>query len=330
MDALHIHEQNGFAPCLGVAGKMHACGHDGHTAMLLGAARYLAETRNFAGTRAFHLPAGRGERGRRPRHGRGRAVRQIPGRGGLWHAQLAGLAVGEFAVRPGPMLAACDLFEIAVEGKGAHAALPHLGIDPIICAAADRDRAADHHQPQHPSARQRRRQHHPDPWRRHLERDPRRGGAARHGALVQARAAGRDRGRDAPHRPRRRGMRWARASRSLRPALSRHGQQRGRDRDRRRRGRRRGRSRAGRARRAADHGRGGFRLHAEREARLLHLHRQWPARRRRAAQPALRFQRRDPADRRELLGELSSGCWRAEPLSRLLQQRAPQATPSAS
>ncbi len=135
MDALHIHEQNGFAHASGVPGKMHACGHDGHTAMLLGAARYLAETRNFAGT--VHLvfqPAEENEGGGRAMVEEG-LFRRFPAESVYGMHNWPGLAVGEFAVRPGPMLAACDLFEITVTGKGAHAALPHLGIDPIIAAA---------------------------------------------------------------------------------------------------------------------------------------------------------------------------------------------------
>jgi len=136
MDALHIHERNGFAHASGVAGKMHACGHDGHTAMLLGAARYLAETRAFAGTVHFVFqPAEENEGGGRVMVEDGLFDR-FPAESVYGMHNWPGLAVGEFAVRAGPMLAACDLFEITVQGRGAHAALPHLGIDPIVCGAA--------------------------------------------------------------------------------------------------------------------------------------------------------------------------------------------------
>jgi hippurate hydrolase len=135
MDALHIHERNGFAHASTEPGKMHACGHDGHTAMLLGAARYLAETRNFAGTvHVVFQPAEENEGGGRAMVEEG-LFRRFPVDAVYGMHNWPGLPVGEFAVRPGAMLAACDLFEIVVEGTGAHAALPHLGIDPIICAA---------------------------------------------------------------------------------------------------------------------------------------------------------------------------------------------------
>ena len=135
MDALHIHEKNGFAHVSAVPGKMHACGHDGHTAMLLGAARYLAETRNFAGTVHFIFqPAEENEGGARVMVEDG-LFRRYPVEAVYGMHNWPGLAVGSFAVRPGPMLANCDLFEIAIAGKGTHAALPHLGVDPIIAAA---------------------------------------------------------------------------------------------------------------------------------------------------------------------------------------------------
>ena len=136
MDALHIHEKNGFAHASAVEGKMHACGHDGHTAMLLGAARYLAETRNFSGTVHFIFqPAEENEGGGRVMVEEG-LFDKFPVEAVYGMHNWPGLAVGDFAVRPGPMLAACDMFEITVQGKGAHAAMPHMGVDPIICASA--------------------------------------------------------------------------------------------------------------------------------------------------------------------------------------------------
>jgi amidohydrolase len=135
MDALHIHEKNDFGHVSAVPGKMHACGHDGHTSMLLGAARYLAETRNFAGIVHFIFqPAEENEGGGRVMVEEG-LFEKFPVTAVYGMHNWPGLAVGEFAVRPGAMLASCDIFEITVNGKGAHAALPHLGIDPVICAA---------------------------------------------------------------------------------------------------------------------------------------------------------------------------------------------------
>jgi hippurate hydrolase len=136
MDALHIHEKNGFAHASQTGGKMHACGHDGHTAMLLGAARYLAETRNFAGT--VHLvfqPAEESEGGGRQMVEDGLFVK-FPVDSVFGMHNWPGLAAGEFAVRPGPMMASSDHVEIVVSGKGGHAAMPHLAVDPILAAAA--------------------------------------------------------------------------------------------------------------------------------------------------------------------------------------------------
>jgi amidohydrolase len=135
MDALHIHEKNDFAHASTNPGRMHACGHDGHTAMLLGAAKYLAETRNFAGTVHFIFqPAEENEGGARVMVEEG-ALERYPVRAIYGMHNWPGLPAGQFAIRPGPMMAAFDIFEITVRGRGAHAAMPHLGVDPVVVAA---------------------------------------------------------------------------------------------------------------------------------------------------------------------------------------------------
>jgi hippurate hydrolase len=135
MDALHIHEKNGFDHASQNQGKMHACGHDGHTTMLLGAARYLAETRNFAGTVHFVFqPAEENEGGGRVMVEDG-LFTQFPVESVFGMHNWPGLPAGQFAVRTGPMMASSDSWEIIVTGKGAHGAMPHLGVDPIVVAA---------------------------------------------------------------------------------------------------------------------------------------------------------------------------------------------------
>lgn len=135
MDALSIQEENTFSHKSKHEGKMHACGHDGHTTMLLGAAKQLANNPDFSGTAVFIFqPA--------EEHGRG-ALAMIED--GLFERfpvdavygihNMPSLETGHFAIRTGPIMACEDNFEITVHGKGGHAALPHLSVDPIVVAS---------------------------------------------------------------------------------------------------------------------------------------------------------------------------------------------------
>ncbi|WP_431859502.1 M20 aminoacylase family protein [Azospirillum sp.] len=135
MDALPMPEANGFAHASTTPGKMHACGHDGHTTMLLGAARYLAETRNFDGTVHFIFqPAEEGKAGARAMIEQG-LFQTFPMERVFGMHNWPDLPPGTMAVHPGPVMAAADQFTITVEGRGSHAAMPHLGVDPVLVAA---------------------------------------------------------------------------------------------------------------------------------------------------------------------------------------------------
>lgn len=135
MDALPMQEENHFAHASKYPGKMHGCGHDGHTAMLLGAAKFLSENRDFKGSVAFIFqPAEEGFGGGREMVNEGLFEKfdceQVYGMHN-WPE----LPAGEAAVMDGPMMAASDTVELTITGKGGHAAMPHFAVDPVVAAA---------------------------------------------------------------------------------------------------------------------------------------------------------------------------------------------------
>jgi hippurate hydrolase len=135
MDCLPMHETSDVPHKSRAAGRMHACGHDGHTTMLLGAARYLAQTRNFDGT--AHLifqPAEEGGGGGNVMVKEG-LFERFPCEAVYALHNWPSLAAGKMAVRPGPVLAATDEMRITIRGRGGHGAMPHLTADPVVAAA---------------------------------------------------------------------------------------------------------------------------------------------------------------------------------------------------
>jgi hippurate hydrolase len=136
MDALPIEEATGLAYASRAPGKMHACGHDGHTTTLLGAARYLAETRDFDGT--VHLifqPAEEDVSGAKRMIAEG-LFRRFPCDAIFAFHNWPGAPVGQVQLKPGAMMAAVDMAKVAIKGVGGHGAVPHRAVDPVVAASA--------------------------------------------------------------------------------------------------------------------------------------------------------------------------------------------------
>ncbi len=135
MDALPMEETNTFAHRSQHPGQMHACGHDGHTTMLLGAARYLAQHGEFSGTVHFIFQPGEEAAGGAKRMLDEGLFKRFPVDAVFGMHNWPGLAAGQFATRAGPLMASLDTFDIRIRGQGAHGAKPHDGVDPVAAAA---------------------------------------------------------------------------------------------------------------------------------------------------------------------------------------------------
>ncbi|WP_159915449.1 M20 aminoacylase family protein [Pantoea sp. 18069] len=135
MDALPMQESNEFEHASRHAGKMHACGHDGHTTMLLGAAQYLAQHRDFDGTVYLIFQPAEEHGGGAREMIRDGLFERFPMDAVFGMHNMPGIPVGTIAASPGPVLASNNEFRITIRGKGGHAAMPHLSVDPIAVAS---------------------------------------------------------------------------------------------------------------------------------------------------------------------------------------------------